>query len=95
MFGDVPVLGDLDLFEPLGTSSSSSSNDNFGFSFFFAFFAFTPDVLGLHYQPFLLYASRRNSPARRFSSHLPLFLFQFIPCFPEIFKSHQSHRLFL
>jgi hypothetical protein len=48
MFGDVPVLGDLDLFEPLGaSSSSSSSNDNFGFSFFFAFFAFTPDVLGL------------------------------------------------
>jgi hypothetical protein len=49
MFGDVPVLGDLDLFEPLGTSSSSSSNDNFGFSFFFAFFTFTPDVLGLIY----------------------------------------------
>jgi hypothetical protein len=61
MFGDVPVLGDLDLFEPLGTSSSSSSsNDNFGFSFFFAFFTFTPDVLGLYYQPFLLYTSRRD-----------------------------------
>lgn len=44
----VPVLGDLDLFEPLGVSSSSSSSkDNFGFSFFFAFFAFEPDVLGL------------------------------------------------